>query len=119
MKRRDILAKLCPECMACAMDDGLCMECGYIIDDKPEYICTKAMRPRTVLNERYVLGKVISRSKFSTVYYAFDLDAQKRVIAECVVDIYNRMPFYTRAVKSTDDMIKDVTVRMEKTRALN
>ena len=113
MKVEDIRKKLCPECMSPAMKNGTCSVCGYSSAETPEYNCDKALRPGTLLGTEYVLGKVISHSRFSTVYYAYDLVEDKRVIAECVIDKYNRVPFYTRAVKDTEGMLNTVRSRID------
>ena len=108
MKMEDIQKKLCPECMSPGMKGGICSVCGYSSDDEPEFNCERALRPGTLIGNEYVLGKVISHDRFSTVYYAYDLAEDRRVIAECVIDKYNRVPHYTRAVKNTEDMIRTV-----------
>ncbi len=59
-------------CMGCMCDktyDGPCKLCGYS-DDTP---CIPSyLRPKTFLNERYLIGKVISYNGEGAVYIGFD-----------------------------------------------
>lgn len=113
MNRNDI-SKLCHECMSEHVDEGICRDCGFNNGNEPEHSNEKTLAPCTVIAERYCLGKVISYSEFSEVYYAYDLVDEKRVIVECVINKYNRVPYYTNALKDTETMIKDVSARIAK-----
>lgn len=60
---------LCMGCMCDKTYDGPCKLCGYS-DDTP---CIPSyLRPKTFLNERYIIGKVISYNGEGAVYIGFD-----------------------------------------------
>lgn len=60
---------LCMGCMCDKTYDGPCKLCGYSEDAPciPSYL-----RPKTFLNERYIIGKVISYNGEGAVYIGFD-----------------------------------------------
>ncbi len=60
---------LCMGCMCDKTYDGPCKLCGYS-DDMP---CIPSyLKPRTFLNDRYIIGKVISYNGEGAVYVGFD-----------------------------------------------
>lgn len=60
---------LCMGCMCDKTYDGPCKLCGYS-DDNP---CIPSyLRPRTFLNERYIIGKVLSYNGEGALYIGFD-----------------------------------------------
>ncbi|MGN0650764.1 MAG: PASTA domain-containing protein [Oscillospiraceae bacterium] len=66
-------------CMGCMNDktyDGPCKLCGYSEDTPyiPSYLA-----PKTLLNERYIIGKVISYNGEGAVYIGFDTATGTRV----------------------------------------
>ncbi len=60
---------LCMGCMCDKTYDGPCKLCGYSEDTPciPSYL-----RPKTFLNERYIIGKVVSYNGEGAVYIGFD-----------------------------------------------
>ncbi len=60
---------LCMGCMCDKTYDGPCKLCGYS-DDSPSI--PSYLRPKTFLNERYIIGKVISYNGEGAVYVGFD-----------------------------------------------
>ncbi len=67
---------LCMGCMCDKTYDGPCKLCGYS-DDTP---CIPSyLRPRTFLNERYIIGKVISYNGEGAVYIGFDTATGSKV----------------------------------------
>ncbi len=61
--------KLCPGCMNEAAGDRICPVCGYDSVSKNDVDC---LNVRFVLNERYVIGKMLDRSSEGITYLAFD-----------------------------------------------
>ncbi len=70
------ISKLCYGCMEIKPDDGECPYCGYKKDSPylPAYLA-----PGTMLNDRYVVGKLLFCNGESAVYLAFDSVIEKKV----------------------------------------
>jgi serine/threonine-protein kinase len=75
--------------------DGICRKCGYIFEKQE----TEYLAPGTMLNERYLLGKLMTYNGESAVYMGFDsLECKKVTIKEyfprelCVRDDTERQP---------------------------
>lgn len=60
---------LCMGCMCDKTYEGPCKLCGYS-EDAPCIPCY--LRPRTLLNERYIIGKVLSYNGEGAVYVGYD-----------------------------------------------
>lgn len=60
---------LCMGCMCDKTYDGPCKLCGYS-DDMPAI--PSYLKPKTFLNERYIIGKVLSYNGEGAVYIAYD-----------------------------------------------
>lgn len=68
--------KLCMGCMTPKDTDGICEKCGYQENTahNADYLA-----PGTVVNQRYILGKLLSNNGESAVYIAYDMDEDTRV----------------------------------------
>lgn len=75
---------LCMGCMVKKTYAGECKSCGY--DDSGVYL-TSYLAPRTLLAERYLIGKLISYNGEGAIYMASDtLDGRKVTIKEYMPD---------------------------------
>lgn len=90
----------CMGCMSEKRYSGPCEICGYIDNDAYPAEC---LAPRTFLNDRYVLGKLISKGGESAVYLAYDVKDEK------TVEIREFMPdtLCTRASGKDDISVND------------
>ncbi|SCY71201.1 Protein kinase domain-containing protein, partial [Lachnospiraceae bacterium XBB2008] len=69
--------KLCMGCMQELDDDAkFCRLCGYKIDTPNS---SRGLQPQTILNGKYLVGKVIGEGGFGITYIAFDLVLNHRV----------------------------------------
>ena len=75
--------KLCMGCMSHKEYDGPCEICGYT-DDTP--VLPSYLAPKTVLMNRYILGRMLAHNGESAVYIAYDTEKSK------VVEIKEYMP---------------------------
>ncbi len=69
------IEKLCMGCMK-EMEEGdsVCLHCGY----KPgEANTARALQPQTILNGKYLVGKVIGEGGFGITYIAYDLNLER------------------------------------------
>lgn len=55
----------------------MCPMCGYAVNTEIEY--ASLLRPGTVLNQRYTVGKAIGYSDFGVVYLAWDMEFRRKV----------------------------------------
>ena len=84
------MKKQIDRCMGCMNEkrySGPCEICGYIDNDAYPADC---LAPRTFLNDRYILGKLISRGGDSAVYLAFDTKVLSFGIRRSQQDAYAR-----------------------------
>ena len=95
MDKNKLPDTLCLECMSNTVSDGVCTACGCDNSQKPEGGASN-LRPGTVLNDRFAIGKARYESSLTTVYYAYDLEEQKRVTVECAIDKKVRSKYYTK-----------------------
>ena len=68
---------LCLNCMQDRGPTGKCVHCGFDITEytvKPHHL-----EPFTILNGRYLLGKVLGEGGFGITYSALDLAKEERV----------------------------------------
>lgn len=75
--------KMCMGCMSHKEYDGPCEICGYT-DDTP--VLSSYLPPKTVLMNRYILGRMLAHNGESAVYIAYDTEKNK------VVEIKEYMP---------------------------
>jgi len=70
-------------CMGCfsEMKEGnaFCTECGYNASAALESIAPHLLRPRTILNGKYLLGKVLGEGGFGITYIGWDLTLDLKV----------------------------------------
>lgn len=71
------LNSFCPFCFGQKGYSNICPHCGYEEKISP---LSNHLRPRTVLNNRYIIGAVIGVGGFSIVYKAYDTNLN-RIIA--------------------------------------
>ena len=68
-------------CLGCMNEYGdefsVCPHCGYVEGTEPDEAIH--MMPGTVLNNRFILGKVVGFGGFGVTYIAWDLVLQHRV----------------------------------------
>lgn len=77
---------LCPNCFN-QTDSCVCESCNY--NTKHEHTIQKALPAFTVLNARYLIGRVLGKGGFGITYIAQDLsNGQIVAIKECVPDQY-------------------------------
>ncbi|MBQ7953348.1 MAG: serine/threonine protein kinase, partial [Clostridia bacterium] len=67
---------LCEACFAPA-DSSVCTECGYVHDENS--IDKTVLEMGSVLENRYLIGKVIGKGGFGITYLAYDMKLQCRV----------------------------------------
>lgn len=60
---------LCMNCFEELTDGAVCKNCGYDNDTQPGIMY---LPPKTVLNDRYVIGSVISHESDAVTYMAYD-----------------------------------------------
>ena len=66
-------------CMGCMRDKGeeeVCPFCGYS-DEAPRF--PSYLAPRTVVNNRYIVGKVLSYNGESVTYIGYDVIGERKV----------------------------------------
>lgn len=63
--------KRCFGCMAPSMDGPFCPYCGYPANKENEI---HQLRPGTVLQEKYMVGKVLGQGGFGITYLGWDMD---------------------------------------------
>jgi len=68
--------KLCMGCMNPMSENGVCDTCGYI--DGTPYL-PSYLAPKTILNERYIVGKLKSYNGESATYMAYDKVTNEKV----------------------------------------
>ena len=71
------LAHLCMGCMAQKNDRNICPECGWQEGTAPE--SPQHLPPRTLLNRRYLIGKVLGQGAFGITYLAWDSNLEIKV----------------------------------------
>ena len=77
--------KLCMGCMGHKEYDGPCEICGYM--DNTAYL-PSYLAPRTVLMNRYIVGRLLSHNGEGAVYIAYDMEKSKTVeIKEYMPDL--------------------------------
>ncbi len=82
-------------CMGCMSEKGISADCPYCSWKETSTPASPYhLPPRTLLNQQYLVGMVISQGKFGITYLAYDIEAkEKRVIKEFLPkDIISRFP---------------------------
>lgn len=98
VEKMDERSDLCFGCFAPKGSDYKCKICGYVYDLKegPEQ---SHLFPGTVLNSRYILGKVIGAGGFGITYIAFDPKLQVRLAIK---------EFFPRQIASRNRETKEI-----------
>lgn len=79
--------EICPNCFSRVYSDT-CSHCGYNQSKAKKY--ENVLPPQTILNARYLLGKVLGKGGFGVTYIAKDLKEDKVVaIKECMPEVYS------------------------------
>jgi len=73
----NIKMQICPNCFFAPYDGGRCPQCGYSATDT--HLTGVALPPGTVLNERYLLGRVLGLGGFGITYLALDTVTQTTI----------------------------------------
>ncbi|MCI5903458.1 MAG: protein kinase [Blautia sp.] len=91
--------KLCYGCMKeVDTQEQICPYCGFDIKDYLQKTDVRALRPGTILNGQYYIGKVLGAGGFGITYLAFDLNLELPVaikeyfpVGLAYRDVQNRM----------------------------
>lgn len=94
------IKELCINCFRNTGGEEVCMHCGYIQSDKPKQLCH--LYPHTILNERYIIGRVINNGGFGVVYKAYDMKLENIVAIKELLPTQNSM---VNRVPNTTDVI--------------
>ena len=96
---------ICINCFRPTGGEEVCMNCGYIQTDRPKQICH--LYPKTILNDRYIIGRVINNGGFGVVYKAYDMRLENVVAIKELLPTQNsmvtRMPPSTEVLPVNDD----------------
>lgn len=82
-------------CMGCMSEKGISAVCPYCSWKETSTPASPYhLPPRTLLNQQYLVGMVLSQGKFGITYLAYDIESkEKRVIKEFLPkDIISRFP---------------------------
>lgn len=71
------IEKVCLGCFDAEVESGFCPKCGYQKDTKPDN--SYQLEPSTILNGKYLIGKVIGHGEFSITYLGMDLNMHFKV----------------------------------------
>ncbi len=71
------LDHLCMGCMAIKDHKTNCSQCGWVEGTEPE--SAMHLLPRTVINEKYLLGKVLGQGGFGITYLAWDIYLERKL----------------------------------------
>lgn len=72
MKTRD---GFCPNCFETKYGNGECQKCGYR-EDNDKY-SSIAIKPGTILKNRYIMGRILGKGGFGITYKAYDIEQGK------------------------------------------
>ena len=95
-------------CMGCMADKGgqtTCPRCGYVEGTQPE--APSQLSPRTAVNDRYLLGKVLGHGGFGITYLAWDM----KLHVKLAVKEYMPHEFASRSAGSKDMYFYSGTVQ--------
>jgi len=71
------MSELCPNCFEQTLNNGICSSCNFNIN---EYVPQKHhIKPKTLVQERYLVGKVISENDNEIIYYGYDTESNTKV----------------------------------------
>lgn len=71
--------KLCMGCMKELKMPGICPNCGY----NPAAVSTEGhyLKPYTILNGKYLVGRVLGEGGFGITYIGFDINLERVDVA--------------------------------------
>ncbi|MCR5674997.1 MAG: protein kinase [Lachnospiraceae bacterium] len=70
--------RLCPGCMQWVPTaSSVCPACGY--DQDATAVSSRVLRPGTVLNDKYLVGRTLGEGGFGITYLAWDTNMQSRI----------------------------------------
>jgi len=69
--------EICPNCFFAPYRGGRCPKCGYTATEQTEN--SIALSPGTVLNERYLVGRLLGLGGFGVTYLALDTTTQTKI----------------------------------------
>ena len=67
---------LCLGCMRQKGDEEICPRCGYRYAPNP---AGGFLQPKTVISERYLVGRLVSKNNQSATYIGFDTETESRI----------------------------------------
>lgn len=104
---REDFRTICPNCFSDKMKGDVCGACGY--DLKNAKSNTMALPEFTMLNSRYLVGRIIGSGGFGITYKAYDIMSNKiRAVKEYVpLGIVNRREDGVTMTEVTDDKHRD------------
>lgn len=70
-------SNICLGCMADKVDDPICRICGF--DESQPETHRLRIKPRTILRDQYLIGKVLGQGGFGITYLGLDLVLHKKV----------------------------------------
>lgn len=94
--------QLCMGCMTHKGEERVCPHCRWKETSIPA--SPYHLPPRTILNHRYLIGRVIQQGKFGITYLAFDTGSRRR----CVVKEFLPKDIITRFPGNPNIIINDI-----------
>ncbi|MCR4599313.1 MAG: PASTA domain-containing protein [Acetatifactor sp.] len=85
--------KLCMGCMESYDDEySVCPHCGYAENSEPEE--ANQLRPGTILDNKYVVGKAIGHGAFGVTYLGYDAELERKIAVKEYMpgEFSNRVP---------------------------
>ncbi|WEK53125.1 MAG: protein kinase [Candidatus Cohnella colombiensis] len=89
------LKQLCMGCMTLVGEVEVCPNCGFVEGTPPE--APQHLAPRTLLNGRYLLGRVLGQGGFGITYLAWDINLDTKL----AVKEYLPRDFASRSLEQT------------------
>lgn len=89
------LQHLCMGCMTLKGDVDVCPSCGFVEGTPPE--TPQHLAPRTIVNDRYLLGRVLGQGGFGITYLGWDMNLDIKL----AVKEYLPRDFATRTAEQT------------------